>query len=88
MDNPPTLPDIITAYEKATATKAEKAFERVVEEAANETLKIYMEDFSRQLSKAFSTQETKAAEEPAEQPPDLKVLLNILFKAAEESGLG
>ena len=33
-----------------------------------EDLKIYMEDFSRQLSKAFSALETKAAEETAEGP--------------------
>ena len=44
----------------------------------------HMEDFSRQLSKAFYALETKAVEEPAEQPLDLRVLLNILFKAAEE----
>ena len=49
-----------------------------------EALKLYMDDFSRQLSKAFYALETKAAEEPAEQPLDLRVLLNILFKAAEE----
>ena len=68
-----------------------------------EDLKLHMEDFSKQLAKAFSTLETKAAEEPAEpaeQLPDLKVttqetraqglvsLLKILFKAAEESELG
>ena len=47
-----------------------------------------MDDFSRQLSKAFSTLDTKAAEEPAEQPLDLRVLLNILFKAADQSELG
>ena len=48
-----------------------------------EDLKLYIEDFSRQLSKAFSALETKAAEEPAEQPLDLRVLLNIMFKAAD-----
>jgi hypothetical protein len=47
-----------------------------------------MDDFSRQLSKAFSTLDTKAAEEPAEQPLDLRVLLNILFKAVDQSELG
>ena len=43
MDNPPTLPAIITAYEKAAAAKAaaeKAAFERVVEKAANETLTV------------------------------------------------
>ena len=39
MDNPPTLPAIITAYEKEAAAKAaaeKAAFERVVEKDANE----------------------------------------------------
>ena len=41
MDNPPTLPAIITAYEKAAAAKAaseKAAFERVAEKDDNEKL--------------------------------------------------